>query len=93
MTKHDYREAWPAMLAALAEDAAAGLLDPDPAVVARKRREKRAERATATLADAPPARTHSERMAAAAGLRVTGDDLRTGLKERRRIVEHRSSDV
>ena len=81
------------MLAALAEDAAAGLLDPDPAVMERKRRQERAERATATLRDAPPARTHSERMAAAAGLRLTGDDLRTGLAERRRIAEHRSSDV
>jgi len=88
-----YREAWPAMLAALAEDAAAGLLDPDPAVVARKRRQERAERASATLRDAPPARSHAERMAAAAGLQVTGDHLRTGLAERRRIAEHRGSDV
>jgi hypothetical protein len=86
-----YQEAWPAMLAALAEDAAAGLLDPYPAVVERKRRQKRMERATATLRDAPPARSHAKRMAAAAGLRVTGDDLRTGLAERRRIAEHRSS--
>jgi len=86
-----YREAWPAMLAALAEDAAAGRLDPDPAVVARKRRQERAERATATLRDAPPARTHSERMKQAFGMRFTGDHLRTGLAERRRIAEHRSS--
>jgi len=82
---------WYQMLAWVAEDAAAGRLDPDPAVVARKRRQRRAERATATLRDAPPARTHAERMAAAAGLQVTGDHLRTGLAERRRIAEHRSS--
>jgi hypothetical protein len=45
---------WYQMLAWVAEDAAAGRLDPDPAVVARKRRQKRMERATATLRDAPP---------------------------------------
>ena len=62
-------------------------------LAACERRQERAKRAAATLRDAPPARTHAERMASAAGLQVTGDDLRTGLKERRRIAEHRSGNV
>jgi hypothetical protein len=49
------------------------------------------KRARIKLNDAPPARSHAERMAAARGVHVHGDNMRILAGERRRIVKHRDS--
>jgi uncharacterized Rossmann fold enzyme len=84
-----YQPAWSAMLEGLAEDAAAGRLTPDSD---RRRRQERTDRATTDLSDPPAARSHAERMAAARGVHVHGDNMRTPASDRRRIVKHRDSD-
>lgn len=48
------------------------------------------KRARLTLTDAPPARTHSERMADAQGVRLYGDNMRLRHADRRRITAHRN---
>ena len=52
-------------------------------------RKKRTDRAKTELTDPPKARSHAERMAAARGVHVHGDDMRTASSDRRRIVKHR----
>ncbi len=92
MTEQE-QTAWSVMLAGLAEDAAAGRLDPDPDVVARKRHAERMRRATLTLRDAPTPRRHAERMAAARGVHLTaGADLATRTDDRRRVLAHRATE-
>lgn len=55
-----------------------------------RRHQARVERARLTLPDPPPARTHAERMAAAAGVRLHDGTLRYRPADRRRIVKHRN---
>ena len=63
--KPKYQNAWSAMLEGLAEDAAAGRLEPH---AERRKRRERTERARIDLPDPPPARSHQERMEAARGV-------------------------
>lgn len=79
MTEH--KPAWEATWEGFAEVLAA---DRD----ARLRKE-RSNRAQTQLTDPPSARSHAERMAAARGVHVYGDDIRTPAADRRRIVKHR----
>ena len=58
---------------------------------ATDRHAERMKRARIKLNDAPPARSHAERMAAARGVHVHGDNMRILAGERRRIVKHRDS--
>ena len=76
------------MLEGLAEDAAAGKLTPD---VDRRKRRERIDRAKIELTDPPRARSHAERMAAARGMHVHGDNVRTPAADRRRIIKHREA--
>lgn len=55
---------------------------------ARKRAERSA-RATSELSEPPKARSHAERMAAAQGVRVYGDNLRTTARQQAAIARHR----
>ena len=87
--KPEYQNAWSAMLEGLAEDAAAGRLEPD---AERRKRRARTERARIDLPVPPPARSPQERMEAAKGLHVYGDGLRTPAADRRRIRKHRDAD-
>lgn len=57
-----------------------------------RRHQARVERARIELPDPPPARTHAERMAAAAGVRLHDGDLRYRPSHLRRIVKHRNDD-
>jgi hypothetical protein len=79
-----YKPAWEATWEGFAEVLAA---DRD----ARLRKE-RTDRAKTELSDPPKARSHAERMAAARGVHVHGDDMRTASSDRRRIVKHRAGD-
>jgi len=54
-------------------------------------RKERTDRAKTELSDPPKARSHAERMAAARGVHVHGDDMRTPAADRRRIRKHRES--
>ena len=49
------------------------------------------KRARIELTDAPKARSHAERMAAAQGTHVYGDNMRTPAADRRRIRKHRET--
>ena len=80
----EWKPAWEATWEGFAEVLAA---DRD----ARLRKE-RTERAKTDLTDPPKARSHAERMAAARGVHVHGDDMRTASSDRRRIVKHRDGD-
>ena len=55
-------------------------------------RKERTDRAKTDLTDPPKARSHAERMQAARGVHVHGDDMRTASSDRRRIVKHRDGD-
>jgi hypothetical protein len=55
-------------------------------------RKQRTDRAKTDLTNPPKARSHAERMAAARGVHVHGDDMRTASSDRRRIVKHRAGD-
>ena len=55
-------------------------------------RKERTDRAKTELCDPPKARSHAERMAAARGWHVHGDNMRTASSDRRRIVKHRDGD-
>jgi len=55
-------------------------------------RKERTDRAKTELTDPPKARSHAERMQAARGVHVHGDDMRTASSDRRRIVKHRDGD-
>ena len=79
-----YKPAWEATWEGFAEVLAA---DRD----ARLRKE-RTDRAKTELSDPPKARSHAERMQAARGVHVHGDDMRTASSDRRRIVKHRAGD-
>lgn len=59
---------------------------------ARKRAERSA-RATGELSKPPKARSHAERMAAAQGVHVYGDNLRTTARQQAAIARHRRRDV
>ncbi len=87
--KPEYQNAWSAMLEGLAEDAAAGRLEPD---AERRKRRERTERARIDLPDPPPARSPQERLEAARGVHVHGDGLGVTAGERRRIRKHREAD-
>jgi hypothetical protein len=80
----EYKPAWEATWEGFAEVLAA---DRD----ARLRKE-RTDRAKIDLTDPPKGRSHAERMAAARGVHVHGDDMRTASSDRRRIVKHRDGD-
>jgi len=56
------------------------------------RHAERMKRARIKLNDAPPARSHAERMAAAQGVHVHGDNIRTPYRQRARILKHRAGD-
>jgi uncharacterized Rossmann fold enzyme len=77
----EYKPAWEATWEGFAKVLAA---DRD----ARLRKE-RTDRAKTDLTDPPKARSHAERMAAAQGVHVHGDNMRILAGERRRIVKHR----
>ena len=79
----DYKPAWQATWEGFAEVLAADR-------EARLRKE-RADRAKTDLTDPPKPRTHQERMDAARGMHVHGDNIRILAGERRRIVKHRDS--
>ena len=79
-----YKPAWEATWEGFAEVLAA-----DEEAQLRK---KRTDRAKTELTDPPKARSHAERMAAARGVHVHGDDMRTASSDRRRIVKHRDGD-
>ena len=79
MTEH--KPAWEATWKGFAEVLAA---DRD----ARLRKE-RTDRATSDLTDPPKARSYAERMNAARGMHVHGDNMQTPAADRRRIVKHR----
>ncbi len=55
-------------------------------------RKERSNRAKTEMTDPPKARSHAERMAAARGIHVTGDNMRILAGERRRIAKHRNDD-
>ena len=78
-----YKPAWEATWEGFAEVLAA---DRD----ARLRKE-RTDRAKTDLTDPPKARSHAERMAAARGVHVHGDDMQTPAADRRRIVKYREA--
>ena len=82
MTEH--KPAWEATWEGFAEVLAADAAE-------RKRAERKA-RAQGELREPPTPRSHAERMAAATGVHLHGDDMRTAAGERRRIAEHRSND-
>ena len=79
MTEH--KPAWEATWKGFAEVLAA---DRD----ARLRKE-RTDRAKTDLTNPPKARSHAERMNAARGMHVHGDNMQTPAADRRRIVKHR----
>jgi hypothetical protein len=79
-----YKPAWEATWEGFAEVLAA---DRD----ARLRKE-RTDRAKTDLPDPPKPRSHAERMDAARGVHVHGNDMRTASSDRRRIVKHRDGD-
>ena len=79
----EYKPAWKATWQGFAEVLAA---DRD----ARLRKE-RTDRAKTELTNPPKARSHAERMAAARGVHVHGDDMRTPAADRRRIRKHREA--
>ena len=54
-------------------------------------RKERTDRAKTELTDPPKARSHAERMDAARGVHVHGDNMRTASSDRRRIVKHREA--
>ena len=81
MTEH--KPAWQATWEGFAEVLAADR-------EARLRKE-RADRAKTDLTDPPKARTHQERMDAARGMHVYGDNVQTPAADRRRIIKHRES--
>jgi hypothetical protein len=54
-----------------------------------ERHAERMKRARLELADPPPARSHTERMDAAQGVHVYGDNIRTPYRQRARILKHR----
>jgi hypothetical protein len=80
----EYKPAWEATWEGFAEVLAADR-------EARLRKE-RADRAKTQLTDPPKARSHAERMQAARGVHVHGDDMRTASSDRRRIIKHRDGD-
>lgn len=80
----EYKPAWQATWHEFAEVLAADR-------EARLRKE-RTDRAKTELTDPPKARSHTERMAAARGVHVHGDDMRTPAADRRRIIKHRDGD-
>jgi len=82
MTEH--KPAWEATWKGFAEVLAA---DRD-----KRLRQERTNRATTELTNPPKARSHAERMAAAQGVHVHGDNIRTDRSDRRRIIEHRDCD-
>ena len=49
------------------------------------------KRARIELNDAPPGRSHAERVAAARGVHVYGDNMQTPAADRRRIRKHREA--
>ena len=59
---------------------------------ATDRHAERMKRARIKLNDAPPARSHAERMAAARGVHVYGDNLRTTARQQAAIARHRRQD-
>jgi hypothetical protein len=79
----EYKPAWQATWEGFAEVLAA---DRD----ARLRKE-RTDRAKTELIDPPKARSHAERMAAARGMHVHGDNMQTPAADRRRIIKHREA--
>lgn len=80
----EYKPAWEATLEGFAEVLAADR-------EARLRKE-RTDRAKTDLTDPPKARSHAERMAAARGMHVHGDNMQTPAADRRRIIKHRDGD-
>ena len=79
----EYKPAWQATLEGLAEVLAADR-------EARLRKE-RSDRAKTELTDPPKPRTHQERMDAARGMHVHGDNMQTPAADRRRICKHREA--
>ena len=79
-----YKPAWEATWEGFAEVLAA---DRDAWL-----RKERTDRAKTELTDPPKARSHAERMDAARGVHVHGNDMRTASSDRRRIVKHRDGD-
>ena len=77
----DYKPAWQATWDGLAADLQADR-------EARKRAERSA-RATSELSKPPKPRSHAERMAAAHGVHVYGDNLRTTARQQAAIARHR----
>ena len=54
-----------------------------------RKRAERTARATSELSKPPKARSHAERMAAARGVHVYGDNLRTTARQQAAIARHR----
>ena len=79
----EYKPAWEATWEGFAEVLAA---DRD-----KRLRQERTNRAKIDLTDPPAARSHAERMAAARGTHVHGDNMRTPAADRRRIIKHREA--
>ncbi len=79
----EYKPAWEATWEGFAEVLAADR-------EARLRKE-RTDRAKTDLTDPPKPRTHQERMDAARGMHVHGDNMRTPAADRRRIIKHREA--
>ncbi len=77
----EYKPAWETTWEGLAE-----VLVADREARLRK---KRTDRAKTDLTEPPKARTHQERMAAARGMHVHGDNMQTPAADRRRIIKHR----
>lgn len=80
----EYKKAWEATWEGFAEVLAAD--------AAERKRAERMARAKGELREPPEPRSHAERMAAAQGVQLHGNDMRTAAGERRRIVKHRSDD-
>lgn len=80
----DYKPAWEATWEGFAEVLAADR--------AQRKRAERMARARGELREPPKPRSNAERMEAATGVRLHGDDMRTVAGERRRIAQHRSND-
>ena len=79
----EYKPAWEATWEGFAEVLAADR-------EARLRKE-RTDRAKTELNDPPKPRTHQERMQAARGVHVHGNDMQTPAADRRRIIKHREA--
>ena len=79
----EYKPAWEATWEGFAEVLAADR-------EARLRKE-RTDRAKTDLTDPPKARSHAERMAAARGMHVHGENVQTSAADRRRIIKHREA--